>query len=71
VWRGREMTRKPGLDASDASMAYTLATRDPNGNFVTLTKWIDGWCPDSTPGPVNSQPAVTQPSGASGLPDAK
>ncbi len=69
--KAQEMYGKPGLDASDAGMAYTLATRDPDGNFVKLTKWVDGWCPDATPGPVNSQPAVTVPSGASVFPDAK
>ena len=68
--KAQEMYGKPGLDASDAGMAYTLATCDPDGNFITLTTWVDGWCPDATPGPVNSQPAVTVPSGASGLPVA-
>ena len=48
--KAQEMYSEPGLDASDAGMAYTLATRDPDGNFVTLTKWIDGWCPDYTTG---------------------
>ena len=50
--KAQGMYGKPGLDASDAGMAYTLATRDPDGNFATLTKWIDGWCPDFTPGPA-------------------
>jgi hypothetical protein len=44
--KAQEMYRKPGLDASDAGMAYTLATRDPDGNFTKLTKWVAGWCPD-------------------------
>lgn len=47
--KAQEMYGKPGLDASDAGMAYTLATCDPDGNFVTLTKWVDGWCPDAQP----------------------
>ena len=50
--KAQEMYGQPGLDASDAGMAYTLATRDPDGNFVTLTKWIDGWCPDSSSVPA-------------------
>lgn len=48
--KAQEMYGQPGLDASDAGMAYTLATGDPDGNFATLTEWIDGWCPDSSPG---------------------
>jgi len=50
--KAQEMYGKPGLDASDAGMAYTLATGDPDGNFHTLTKWIDGWRPDSTARPA-------------------
>ena len=47
--KAQEMYDKPGLDASDAGMAYTLATGDPDGNFVTLTQWIEGWCPEFAP----------------------
>jgi hypothetical protein len=41
-----------------------LATRDPDGNFVTLTKWIDGWCPEGTGG---GEPTASTTSPASGV----
>lgn len=50
--KAQEMYDRPGLDASDAGMAYTLATGESDGNFVTLAKWIDGWCPESAPTPA-------------------
>lgn len=58
--KAQEMYDKPGLDASDAGMAYTLATGDPDGNFVSLTKWIDGWCPEGTGG---SEPTTSPANG--------
>ena len=44
-----------------------MATRDPDGNFATLTKWIDGWCPEGTGG---SEPTSSTTSPANGVKSA-